>query len=336
MPRMDQATNQDRLVKMLIIGDGKIGKTYYAGMAAAAGLNVLYIDGDVGAATLTQLPKEAKERIYMMDFGDRMIGGENDSRFLDTMVDFTTSGVFRWNDKLQRVATKKDTDCEIWEISPAKMDETCLLVIDSWTSLTESIMQAVARAEGVDLSTATTSEMRPVYGGGGTKAVQILKMIRSARCHVIVIGHPDEFQHKTAPEGRKVRDVKEVDMVIDWTKMIPKSTSRPQALQMAKYFTDVAWMESNPSGSKRMLNFRLDPSRVSGGHFNDMKDAFVDYTFAKLIQQLGGTIDPTATVDHWLKITKVDATPVQTETKVLDGTKATSIQGVNSLFAKKS
>lgn len=334
MPRMDQAPPHSRLIKLLLIADGKLGKSYYAGMAGASNFNVLYLNGDVATQTLSQLPIEAQRNIYLMEMGDTIMGGMRDTKFIESMTEFTTMAKVRWNDTHQRIAKRTDTD-EIWEIQPAKMDHNCVLVLDSWTGIVESIMLQAARANSVDLANATTTQMRPVYQSAGLKATALMQIIRSIPCHVIVLAHPDEYQHKTAPEGRKVQDIKEVDMVVDWTKMIPKSTSRPHSLQMAKYFTDVAWMEVSPNGKERRLNFRVKNDRVSGGHFDDLKSVD-EYSFANLVKQIGGTVPSTpAPIDSWLNIIPAGTVTADAAPKVLDGTKSAPVKGLAGLALGK-
>lgn len=341
MPRMDQASPQQRLIKMLLIGAGKIGKTRWAGMAANAGFNVLYLDGDVGGQTLGMLPPEAQRRIYLLNIGDTILGGNRDHRFIDNIKAFVDEAVFRWNDTQQKLGSRLDpvTDDQ-WEIRPALLDHRCVLVIDSWTSLTQSMMLKASRLCNVQMEVATTEQMRPVYQQAGLASSLILQTIRSMRCHVIVIGHPDEYVHKSAPDGRKVSDVKEKDLIIDYTKMIPKSTSKPNGLSMAPYFTDIAWMDTNAAGTERILDFRLDPGRVSGGHFHERKNSD-EYSFANLVKQIGGTVpDGNQSVDQWLKIIP-GGKPGEVESAapaspVLDGTKPAPLKGagITSLFAK--
>lgn len=333
MPRMDQAPDEKKLIKLLLIADGKVGKTHFAGMAAAAGFNTLYLDGDVGTPTLSQLPIEAKRNLYLLPMHDTLMGGSRDSRFISSVEEFASNITFRWNDTLSRVATRNDKE-EIWEIKPALMDETCLLVLDSWTSLTESISLRAAIANGIDISDAKTNEMRPVYQAAGLKATQMLQIIRALPCHVIVLGHPDEYEHRVNPEGKRVRDVNEKDMIIEWTKMIAKSTSRPHSLQMPKYFTDVAWMEVSPTGTRR-VDFRVKASRIAGGHFSDIKDVD-EYSFANLVKSIGGHIpDPKnpASIEKWLKIIPAGE-QVPVESKVLDA--AAAPKGISGLaFGKQ-
>lgn len=332
MPRMNNPPPQTGLVKLLLIGDGKIGKTHYAGMPAGEGFNVLYLDGDVGAQTIAGLPAKARENIYLLSMADRIGGGRRTPDFIDSMIQFTGLIKFRWNDTDSKLASVRDKGVEIWEITPGRLDHTVVLVIDSWTSLTESIMLKCALANGVDLASATTADMRPVYQSAALQATALLQVIRAMPCHVIVIGHPDEYTHLTKPEGRKVKDAKETDMIIDWTKMIAKTTSKPQGLVMPKYFTDVAWAEMNPAGTERRLNFKVKSDRVSGGHFNDSKAADGEYSFVNLVRQIGGRAPAShAPTDSWLNIIPADAEPVVAEKKVLDGTNASPIQGIAGL-----
>lgn len=334
MPRMDQAPSESKRIKLLLIGDGKVGKTYFAGSAAAAGFNVLYMDGDVGTPTLSQLPDAAKRNLYLLPMHDTILGGSRDSRFIEAFEEFSSNITFRWNDTDGRVAKRTDTDKEVWEIKPALMDDNCVVVLDSWTSLVESMMLRAAIANSVDLTDAKLSEMRDVYRAAGAKATQILQLIRAMPCHMIVLAHPDEYEHRVNPEGKKVRDINEKDMIIEWTKMVAKSTSRPHSLQMPKYFTDVAWMETSPTGTRR-LDFRVKASRISGGHFSDVKDTD-EYSFANLVKAIGGTVpapSAPASIDRWLTIIPPGESPA-VEPKVLDG--ASVPKGISGLtFAKK-
>lgn len=341
MGRMGSDEGVKALTKLLLIGDGKSGKSYYAALAAKAGFNVLYLDGDVAAPTIGAmvsdgtLTKEEANRIYLLDIRDTIMGGVRDTRFVEFMNELSSSVVLKWNETENRVAKRNDTG-EIWELKPSKMGMNDVLIIDSWTGYTESVMLWAGRANGVDIANASTHEMRPVYQGGALKATEMLQVIRSMPCHVIVIAHPDEFSHMSKPDGKRVKDIKEPDLIVDWTKMIPKTTSKPQGLQMAKYFSDVAWMEMSPDGKERRLNFKPKNDRVSGGHFDDTK-GIMEYSFANLVKKVSGyEPDKNQGTDNWLTISQVDEV-VPVESKVLDGTTAAPLKaaGVSGLFGQK-
>lgn len=355
MPRMGEENSADPgLAKALIIGDGKCGKTDWAARAAMAGFNVLYLDGDVGAATINnmirhgRLTKEAANRIYLMNWADTILDGMRDTKFTETWNEFSSVIEFRWNDTQGRQAARNDSSSDtIWAIKPGRMGADTVLVMDSWTGFTDSIMLAAGRACSVDIATASTTEMRPVYQASGLKATQALQLIRSIKCNVIIIAHPDEFTKTTRKDGTILGKVKEIDQTIEWTKMIPKSTSKPHGFQMPKYVTDVLWLGASPSG-KRIVDARLDANKVSGGHWDDRKDT-EEYSFANLVKEVGGRVpDGSQGTDSWLKIAEgaaqgaieevpADASaPRAAPIKVLDGTTQTTVKhnGMSSFLKK--
>lgn len=339
MPRMDKPEEvKSALVKLLLIGDGKLGKTHYAACAAKAGFNIFYVDADGGATTIAnmvqrgELTKEQAARIYLIDVRDTVLGGQRDTRCVEFMNELTSSVKLRWNETEQRIAKFKDTG-EIWEIRPSLMGPNDLLIFDSWTAYAESVMLWAGRANNVNIATASTHEMRPVYQGGALKSTEMLQIIRSLRCHVIVIAHPDEFVHTTSPEGQKAGQVRESDRIVDWTKLIPKSTSKPQGLLMSKYFTDVAWLELSPAGNERRVNFKARPDRVGGGHFFESKNTD-EYSFGNLVKAIGGTLPDGTQEPDWITIQIVEAEQAPAP-QVLEGTTPAPIQGMSSFFAKK-
>ena len=116
--------------------------------------------------------------------------------------------------------------------------------------------------------------------------------------------------------------------------MVPKSTSKPHGLTMAKYFTDVAWMEASRMG-ERLLNFKLRHTHVSGGHFDDSKP-MADYSFEALVKKIGGSIPTNASSRSAGSRSFLPANQSPVEHKVLDGTAAPApIKGVAAMFAKK-
>lgn len=303
MPRASESPGEKQLVKLLLCGEAKIGKSWYAGLPAMQGFNVLYLDGDVATQTIQHkdFPAEAKPNIFMLDCGDKLVNGLLEHRFADMFRDFTTKPKFLWDDTKGQIITSQSdvSESEVWEIRAARMDHTMVLVIDSWTSLVQSVVQWAARAEGVDLQNTNSPQMRPVYQACSNKLTQFLVMIQRLGCHVICIAHPDEYQKMSKPEGVKAKDMKEADMKIEWTRLVPKSSSKPHSMTMGKYFTDVAWMGANSMG-ERLLDFRVSDERIIGGHFSERKK-ITEYTFAALVRQIGGIVpESPAPVDHWL------------------------------------
>lgn len=306
MPRLDQANDSDAKLKLLLIGDSKAGKTPWSGLAAM-NYNVLYLDGDVGLQSLNKMPAEAKSRLFYIPCQDYVDdNGQYHPRFAEFFKTFTTEGTYTWNDTRGETFSRRDyvfgesTD-DVWQIKPARMDHSCVLIIDSWTALVQSVMQWKADDLNTDLGD-VEKVSREIYSGVGNKLTQFLTMIRSMPCHVIVIAHPAEYTKLEKPIG-KIGSMKEVDMKIEWTKMIPKSSSNPHALTMAKYFSDVGWLDVRANGDTR-LDFKQATNRIIGGHMDSQTDAR-ETSVAQVIQAIGGHVPPDPkNISHesWLTI----------------------------------
>ena len=293
MPRASEMPGESVFAHPLIIGVEKSGKSDWAMKAAEAGFNVLYLDGDVAGATLKDQTQAAKERIFYMDFSDDLAGGKHDPRMINLMTDFMGSSRFVWNDTQQKKYNLRNAgeSDEVWEIRPAALDWRWVLVIDSWTTLSYSGMLSKAIDLGVDIADVEKVN-REIYAGVGNRLTNMLTIIQKMKCHVIVIGHPSEYQKKKMPDRSTQREVKEIDQIIEWTRMIPKSHSNPHGLTMGKFFTDVGWMDVT-RGGKRELSFKLDVDRSSGGHIDSKGDPRDSHSFAELVKVIGGKVpDP--------------------------------------------
>lgn len=296
MPRGTNLSPSQTLLKALILGDPKAGKTDWTMRAAEAGFNVLYMDGDVAGQTVAGLSNAAKNRIFYMDIADKLDGGV-DPHMIQTVADFFTTSRFLWNDSKQRAYSRAKDEHdpetgaaldEIWEFRPGKLDHNWVLAIDSWTTLSYSAMLAKAQDQGVSLADVEKIE-RGLYQGVGNRLTNILATIQKAPCHIVVIGHPAQYEKTASPSGKTVREVKETDRVIEWTKMIPKSSSNPHGLTMGKFFSDIGWIDVDKFG-KRKLNFKITSERVSGGHLEGAGDPRGEFDFASVIRAIGGKV----------------------------------------------
>lgn len=299
MPRGDQMSERSELTlaHLLILGEEKVGKTTWALEAAEQGFNVLLMDGDVAVQRINDLSPAAKSRVYYMDVSDDLVGEVN-PRMIQTVANFFTATRFLWNDSKQREysRTKDEHDpesgaCldEIWEIRPSKLDHNWVLGIDSWTTLSYSAMLAKAQDLGESISEVEKIE-RSIYSGVGNRLTNILVTQQKARCHTIIIGHPAQYEKRKAEAGKTVREgMKENDQIIEWTRMIAKSSSNPHGYSMGKYFSDIGWIDVDKRG-KRVLDFLKTSERTSGGSLNSRGDPKVDHKFSDLIQKIGGSI----------------------------------------------
>lgn len=297
MPRGDRMPGELPKIHALILGDEKAGKTTWALAAAEAGFNVLVMDGDVAQQRINELSDAAKQRVYYMDVSDTLVG-DTDPRMIQTVADFFVATRFLWNDTKQREYSRSrdphdpETGAcldEIWEIRPGKLDSSWVLIIDSWTTLSYSAMLAKAQSLGESIADVEKIE-RSVYSGTGNRLTNILITQQKAPCHTVVIGHPVQYEKRKAESGKTVREgMKENDQIIEWTKMIAKSSSNPHGYSMGKFFSDIGWIDVDKWG-KRVLNFLKTSERTSGGNLNSKGDPKVDHRFEDLIRKIGGAV----------------------------------------------
>lgn len=287
MPRGNQMPAENQLVKLLLVAPSKAGKTHYAMQAAAAGFNLLFLDGDVGRPTIQSFTSETLNRIWYMDLGD----SQTVARMYQLTNKMFKTPNYLWDDTRQETLKPENIDTsEIWEINLGLLTHRDILVIDTWTSLVNSIKKDTAKKCQIDLQNIQDGEGRTLYGNGNHKCDFLLQCIQSAKCHIIVNAHPAEYEHKIKPKGL-VKDQKEKDMKVEYIRKIPASISNPHGNKMGKYFTDVCWLSPNLMG-KRTIDGRPDPDRESGGRFNKIKDTS-EYSFARLVKEAGGIVPET-------------------------------------------
>jgi len=272
-----------------------VGKTTWLLQAAESGFNVLLLDGDVAGQRIAELSDEAKARVFYMDVSDDLVG-EHDPKMISVVANFMTATRFLWNDTKQREYSRRDEHdeetgaCvdEVWEIQPAKLDHNWVLGIDSWTTLAYSAMLDKALDLGVDIASIEKAEQN-MYQGVGNRLTNIAVTQQKAPCNTVIIGHPDQYEKQANPEGQRAGSVKMKDKIIEWTKMIPKSSSRPHGYTLGKFFSDIGWIESDKWG-KRKIDFTKTSERTSGGNLNSKGDPAKDHRFEDLIRKIGGVV----------------------------------------------
>lgn len=299
MPRGSNLHEDMVTAKLLLLGDAKAGKTEYALRAAEAGFNVLLMDGDVAVQTISAVDPKARHRIFVMDVADRLVDGI-EPRMIQTVADFFASSRFLWNDTKQKEYSpsrdEHDPESgaaldEIWEFRPGLLNHHWVVVLDSWTTLSYSGTLAKAEDMGVSVADVEKFDMN-LYAGVNNRLTNMLAVIQKARCHFIVIGHPAQYEKSKSPDNTKAREAgKMQNRIIEWTKMIPKSSSNPHGLTMGKFFSDVGWIDVLKSG-KRELNFNVTSERTSGGHMSGKGDPREDFRFSELVKKIGGTLPP--------------------------------------------
>ena len=304
MPRGNDMRDDMVTAKLLLLGDAKAGKTEYALKAAEAGFNVLLMDGDVAVQTITAVDPAARHRIFVMDVSDRLDSGI-DPRMIQIVADFFTSSTYLWNDTQQKAYSRaKDAHDpesgaaldEIWEFHPAALNHHWVVVPDSWTTLAYSGTLAKAEDMGVSVGDVEKFDMN-LYAGVNNRLTNMLAVIQKAKCHFIVPGHPAQYEKTRSPDNSNAAEAgKMKNRIVEWTKMIPKSSSNPHGLTMGKFFSDIGWIDILKSG-KRELSFKATSDRVSGGHLDGKGDPRGDYKFSELLKKIGAWVPENPKVD---------------------------------------
>lgn len=303
MPRGNQMAASHKLIHGMLLAEEKNGKTTWALKAAEAGFNVLVLDGDNAQQRIADLSPAAQSRVFYMDVSDNLVG-DVDPRMIRTVASFFSSSTFLWNDTKQReysrLKDQHDEDSgacldEIWEFKPARLDYNWVVLLDAWTTLSYSAMLDKAQAEGVDIAEVERIE-RNIYQGVGNRLTNIAITQQKAPFHTIVCGHPSQYEKRKSQDGKTVKEAtKENDQIVEWTKMIPKSSSNAHGYSLGKFFSDIMWIDITRTG-KRELNCIKSASRTSGGNLNTKGDPDVDHRFADLVRKIGGVV-PDGTQD---------------------------------------
>lgn len=304
MPRGDNMPPSLALIHAMILGEEKAGKTSWLLDAAEDGFFVLLLDGDVAQQRINDLSPAAKSRVFYMDVSDDLVGGVN-PRMIDLVADFFTATVFLWNDSKQEKYSPRgdphDPDSgacldEIWEIRPARLDHNWVLGIDSWTTLQYSAKLAKAESLGESIADVEKIE-RSIYSGVGNRLTNIAITQQKTKCHTVVCGHPTQYEKRKSQEGKTVREaMRENDQIVEWTKMIPTSSSNPHGFSIGKFFSDIGWIDVNKTG-KRVIDFTKTSARTSGGNLNSKGDPREDHRFSNLIRKIGGKVPDGGSAD---------------------------------------
>jgi hypothetical protein len=282
MPVLSEMSHAITPVHTLIIGMSKAGKTKWAADAAEAGFNVFFLDGDVSFPTLQKLSPAAKSRLWYLAAHDS-VEHPRFNRILRVLLD---NKRVLWNDSTQttwKPGAPIEESAQVWDIEMGRMTLNDVVVVDSWSTLCWAMLWDFALANNIQIAE-TDKHDRSVYATTGNEATYFLNKLRILPCHLIVTAHVDEYQKVKTKPGLQ-REIKEGDKVIEWTRMVPKSTSRPHALQVARHFTDILWIEVDAMGN-RLVDGRAEMGREGGSAISERKYAS-EFTFAALAKAHG-------------------------------------------------
>jgi len=224
---------QNILVRALLYGAPGTKKTWWAGRAAEAGFNVILLDADDGWHIWKNIGDGFKHKLKVLDIVDTF----DEPKACVFMTMFLKGDSFIWDENKKRQALTKNSirpDHDYTFVDAKQLTPNDVLVIDSWTKLTESIGLRYAVENGIDLSDATKPQWEG-YRWSGALASWMLQKLHALPCHVIVIGHEQNYEKRkevTDERGRK-------QQIVEWAKTQVISTSGPHSQKLGVDFSEL-------------------------------------------------------------------------------------------------
>lgn len=227
----DTYTTHGRLVRALIYGKDKTKKTWWALKAAEAGYNVILLDGDDGSSIVMQIALEARKRILITN----CVNTRTRAVFALFMASFMKPGnSFLWDEVGKNsvpLTTKRQPDKAYIRFEPDKLTSNDVIIIDSWTALAASTLIQFCMEQNIDLSTVDKDDDQFAHLNFQARYLDhILNQIHALPCHVIVIGHEQEWE-KMKGKGK--------DRKVVATFIQPISSTGPQGQKLGKHFSEV-------------------------------------------------------------------------------------------------
>lgn len=309
MPRIGES-NLDQFIRMFVVGPSKSFKTWFAGTAAEAGFRVHILDGDDGSHILNKIKPEAQPRIDVLQCRDT----HDFSPFINLMFLLAKQeNRIVWDTSRNRMLSKSEirtlTDGERYVIDPSKFTEQDVLIVDTWTSLVESLVAQLIREQEIDLETFDPEKLqvfRPIYNKGGQILNHILSRMKTWRCHVVIIGHEIENEIREIQmdgSGRRVEVVKE-------RLTTASSLTKNHSSLLAKYFSDIPVFKSQ--GKSARIELGGSPTRIGGCRafppgiriFDPYEEIGKRFDFGKFAEAYGfvGEFPPTAQAPGFLLV----------------------------------
>jgi hypothetical protein len=227
--------SNDMLLRILAYGNAKSRKTWWVGKAAEAGYNVVLLDGDNGWHILKQIAPAAQNRIQVVNMTDE----RGRPVFAEAMARLLKDGKLIWDEATKKSA-KLNPNENCISLDLDQLDSNCVLVVDSWSAYSVSLMLQYAKENQIDMSVAEEGDDKWGYfRWAGALATWSMTQLSGLPCHVVVIAHTDVYE-KRSKDGKKV----------EWSKRQIKSTSGPHAMQMPAKFSDILYFSQKGTANK--------------------------------------------------------------------------------------
>lgn len=264
MPRLDQVEEEQGVVHLLLIADSKMGKSTYAAEAAIAGFHLIYLDSDNGLSALNAAINKEKDALEIKKRVD-YFRITHPRLFLQLFLRSSAKRPLFWCPSKNKAVNAKTPDMAedepIWVFNSTAIPASSVLVIDSWTSLSQDALQQLRSDQTAPLLEGTD---QGIYGEAKASVDYFANILQSVPYHVIVQAHPTRYEVYEKPANTSGADMKQKDMKLVDTYEVPVSTSRVAGLDMGKRFNHIGWLNITPAGTVE-IDFTRKPRRVGGG-----------------------------------------------------------------------
>lgn len=298
------------LVRTFLYGPPKTKKTWWAYTAAEAGYNLLVLDGEKSYDIIRNISPEAQKRIRIID-----AVGVLEKTIFSTLIGKLLQGKsLTWCDTDKRISATKVPGKAYFDLNLKLLTPNDVFIIDSWTAYASSIMTSIMEEKGVDITDVEKGQMRDYYNYAGNYSTWTSSQLMALNCNMLVIGHADVYDKiKKGTENSKNPE-------IEFSRIQPVSTSKPNAMKLAGNFTDMLrfYMIGN--------QFKIDSnasSTADGGSRVIPPGIYKweDMPFKK-VAELASIAPPTGSLDMPACVyTACYEGPQQIESNVIDATK---------------
>ncbi len=232
MPTASDYINEPpAFMRILAYGAPKTKKTLWAAKAAEAGFNVTFFEFDTDGARILLsglVNKQGIEKINVIDCSARLhqnapygfmrgLFTQNETYFNET-TGIAAPSPLGWK-----------TGTTYAHINLKKLNANDIIVIDSFSSYVDSLLEAYAANENISLVEAE-KQTWDGWGWMGRVATWALRKLTSLPCHLIVIGHEQNYEKRLVTAEGKTYTA--------WIRQQPKSVSGPHGQTLSGYFSD--------------------------------------------------------------------------------------------------
>lgn len=286
------------LSKILVYGDVKTKKTWWALRAALAGFNVTLLDGDNGHHIIAKLPAEAKKKIAYIS----LVDSPDDSRFHAFLARMYKNKAWAINEDTRESIFAGSADMYKPEAAhvyfdPTKLNANDVLIVDSWSAFCRSMAKHWNITNGTNkLATGNQGKndiaKRDIgrqewedYGWGKNVSLTVLGMLQQLPCHVVVIAHSMEHVVMEKVDDAGAGKAKER---IKSSTIQPIGYSGPQGKLLGQFFSDILFMHIDKFDDYKISTKPLFDT-VGGSRILDPKIyKWSDLTWNKYIELAGG------------------------------------------------